>query len=236
MTGADRAGVARDKGADFFFCCHFDAAPGATHVHLDITKVEGTVDASRQVALTTIDSKLLGGSYPKSARTSAGSRGPTILYSGHKTSPAKTVLNARAVGREISKNLAATLQAAESSPTAIAAQGDNARELANISPVHLGSNDPKKKQVVPIYLEADFINVESGDRLWNTAGYNAGIGPSRTRWGIPPEPAGEAEKAAWKKEHLRREMPALPAGHDMFDKAAQSIATSLLANMNQRIC
>lgn len=236
MTGADRAGVARDKGADFFFCCHFDAAPGNTHVHLDITRVQGTIDATRNVTLTSIDSKLLGGSYPKSAATSAGSRGPTLLYSGHKGSPPKTVQNARAVGAIISKNLAQALQAAENSPSAVVAQGENARQLANISPIHLGSSDPKKKQIVPIYLEADFINVESGDRLWNTAGYNAQIAASRTRWGVAPEPAGGAEKEAWKKANLRRDMPALPAGHNMFDKAAMSIALSLLLNMHQRIC
>ncbi|AGT08521.1 N-acetylmuramoyl-L-alanine amidase [Paracoccus aminophilus] len=236
MTGADRAGVARDKGADFFFCCHFDAAPGTTHVHLDITRVKGVVDEKRSVTLTSIDSKLLGGSYPKSAASSAGSRGPTLLYSGHKDSPPKTVQNARIVGAIISKNLATTLQTAENSPTAVSAQGESARQLANISPFNLGTNDPKKKQIVPIYLEADFINVESGDRLWNTAGYNAEIGASRTRWGIPPEPAGATEKEAWKKANLRREMPALPAGHNMFDKAAQSIALSLLLNMHHRIC
>ena len=236
MTGADRAGVARDKAADFFFCCHFDAAPTNTHVQLDITQVSGIVDQNRQVDITMIDSQLLGGSYPKSASSSSGPRGPLILYSGHSNSPARTVQNARTVGTAIRTHLAATLQRAGGSDNTINEQGEKARQLANISPVHLGTANPENKQIVPIYPEADFINVESGDRLWNTAGYEAEIANSRARWGIPPEPADDAEKAAWKEAHIRRDMPALPADHDMFDKAAESIAISLLSNMNQRIC
>ena len=236
MTGADRAAVARDKSADFFFCCHFNAETTNAHVQLDITKVSGIVDSSRGVNITTLDAGLLGGVYPKSASSSSGSRGPLILYSGHANSPADTVSRARSVGTAIRTHLAATLQAAENSTDTVTEQGENARRLANISPINLGSTDPAKKQVIPIYLEADFINVESGDRLWNTAAYNAEIGTSRTRWGIPAKPAGGAELAAWKAANLRRDMPDLAAGHDMYDKAAESIAISLLANINQRIC
>lgn len=236
MTGADRAGVARDKAADFFFCCHFNSEEINTHVKLDITRVSGTVDQRLNVSITAIDNKLLGGTYPKNASSGKGLRGPLIIYSGHKDSPARTVQNARAVGTAIRTDLAAALQRAEGSGQAVTEQGESARRLANISPAHLGSNNPKNKQIVPIYLEADFINVESGDRLWNTAGYNAAIDACRARWGIPPEPADAAAKAAWRTAHLRREMPALPADHDMFDKAAESIAITLLANINQRIC
>ncbi|MDO5604778.1 MAG: N-acetylmuramoyl-L-alanine amidase [Paracoccus sp. (in: a-proteobacteria)] len=236
MTGADRAGVARDKAADFFFCCHFDAERVNTHVKLDITKVSGTVDPTLNVAIDSLDSKLLGGTYPKDASSGDGMRGPTILYSGHSTSPARTVQNARAVGSAIRTDLAAALQRAEGSARPVTAQGESPRRLANLSPVLLGTTNAKNKQIVPIYLEADFINVESGDRLWNTAAYNAAIGACRTRWGIPPEPADAAGKDAWRSAHLRRQMPALPAGHDMFDKAAEAIATTLLANIHQRIC
>lgn len=237
MTGADRAAVARDKSADFFFCCHFNSLATTDYVYLDITQVSGTVDRNRRVNASSLDPGLTGGTYPKRASSSAGRRGPLILYSGHSNSPPDTVSRARMVGAAIRTDLTAALQLAEGSADTMADQGDKSDRLANISPIHLGTTDPANKQVVPIYLEADFINTESGDRLWNTTAYNAEIDASRTRWGIPPKPSGGAALQAWKTAHLRRaDMPDLPASHDMFDAAAESIATSLLANMNQRIC
>lgn len=141
------------------------------------------------------------------------------------------------VGGVISRNLGAVIQAAESSTTPVTgSETVRAQGLANVSPINLGMTTKGNRKIIPIYLEADFINVESGDRLWNTQQYNANLPAAHKRWGIPPEPADPAQKAKWKTAHKRRDMPALPADHNMFDKAAESIASTLLSNMNHRIC
>lgn len=240
MTGADRAAVARDKQADFFFCCHFNAetrriGSDDIFVNLDITKVAGVVDKRHSFNITSTPGHL-GGSYPKAATTRAASRGPLTLYSNNANLPSDVASKITVVAGAVRSALAATIQQAEQQPDLAQDGGNRAQGLANVSPVNLGMTTKGNRKIVPIYLEADFINVESGDRLWNTAAYQANITAARTRWGIPAMPAADPEKAAWKQAHIQREMPDLPAGHDMFDKAAESIATSLLANMHHRIC
>ncbi len=130
--------------------------------------------------------------------------------------------------------MATALQAAENSAQNVAEQNALRMGLANISPVHLGNNDPATKQIVPVYLEGDYINVQSGDRLWNNVDYEANIAAALARWGIPPEPAADPERATWRTQYLRREMPDLPAGHDMFTAAGETIGDTLLANMKAK--
>lgn len=240
MTGADRAAVARDKKADFFFCCHFNAETATISgedifVNLDITKVSGVVDKRHGFNIATTAGHL-GGTYPKAAMSRNASRGPLILRSNNANLPSDVSSKITVVGGAVARNLAATLQQAENSDQTVSDGGVRAQSVANISPVNLGMTTKGNRKIVPIYLEADFINVESGDRLWNTAAYHANLPAAHARWNIPPEPAGADEKAAWKQAHIRRNMPALPDGHDMFDKAAESIASTLLSNMNHRIC
>jgi hypothetical protein len=140
------------------------------------------------------------------------------------------------LGGSIATAVETALQAAEKSTQNVAKQDALRMGLANISPVHLGNNDPAIKQIVPVYLEGDYINVQSGDRLWNNADYEANIDAALARWNIPPEPATDPERTAWRTQYLRREMPDLPANHDMFAAAGETIGDTLLANMNLRIC
>ncbi|MDO5606538.1 MAG: N-acetylmuramoyl-L-alanine amidase, partial [Paracoccus sp. (in: a-proteobacteria)] len=239
MTGADRAAVARDKEADFFLCCHFNAQTltiggDGIFVNLDITRVAGVVDKGHSYNISQTAGHL-GGTYPKTAITRNASRGPLILHSNNKQMPSDVLSKITVVGGAVASDLAAAIQSAENSARPVTDGGIRAQGLANVSPVNLGMTTGHRK-IVPIYLEADFINVESGDRLWNTAAYNANLPTAHARWNIPPEPAATDAKAAWRQTHLHREMPPLPAGHDMFDKAADTIAATLLANMNHRIC
>lgn len=240
MTGQDRAAVARDKKADFFFCCHFNAETSVIgghdiFVNLDVTQVTGVVDTKHSFNVTATPGHL-GGSYPKAATSRNASRGPLILRSNNASLPSDVSSKVTVVGGAISRNLAAVLQQAENSPVPATDSGIRNQSLANVSPVNLGMTTKGNRKIVPIYLEADYINVESGDRLWNTTQYTANLPAAHTRWGIPPEPAEADKKADWLKAHKRRGLPALPAGHDMFDKAADSIASTLLMNMNHRIC
>ncbi len=236
LGGYERARVARDLAADFFFCVHFNAHSTLTHVELDIHQVQGTVDANRNFPITQLNTENLGGQYPKSARSADGRRGPLMMQRPNTDHTVRIRQNATTLGSAITTALAAAMQKAENSDQTITEQPTQRRELANISPVHLGNNNSKTKQIVPVYLEADYINVQSGDRLWNTAAYEANINDALDRWGIPSEPAADPERAAWRELHLRREMPDLPDNHDMFAIAAQVIGDTLLANMNLRIC
>ena len=243
MRGADRAAVARDKKADFFFCCHFNAetrkiGSDDIFVNLDITKVSGVVDkgGAHSFNITTTPGHL-GGTYPKAAASHDASRGPLILRSNTAGMPSDVESKITLVGGAISRSLGATIQAAENSTQLVTGQEKvNEQSLANVSPVNLGMTTKGNRKIIPIYLEADFINVESGDRLWNTTGYNANLPAAHERWGIPSEPVEADKKAEWKAAHKRRDMPPLPEDHDMFDKAAESIASTLLSNMNHRIC
>ncbi|WP_298258203.1 N-acetylmuramoyl-L-alanine amidase [uncultured Litoreibacter sp.] len=236
LSGRDRAHVARDLAADFFFCAHFNAHSPVTHVELDIHQVQGTVDGNLNFAITTLNDQNLGGTYPKSARSANGRRGPLTIQRPIADHTEAVRQNATSLGSSIATAVATALQTAENSAQNVTEQTALRMGLANISPVHLGNNDPATKQIVPVYLEGDYINIQSGDRLWNNADYEANIGDALTRWGIPPEPAADPERAAWRTQYLRREMPDLPAGHDMFAAAGEVIGDTLLANMNLRIC
>lgn len=172
----------------------------------------------------------------KVATSRNASRGPLILRSNNASLPSAISSKVTVIGGAISRNLAAVLQQAENSPVPATDSGIRNQSLANVSPVNLGMTTKGNRKIVPIYLEADYINVESGDRLRNTTQYTANLPAAHTRWGIPPEPAQADKKAGWLEAHKRRVLPALPVGHGMFDKAAESIASTLLMNVNHRIC
>lgn len=237
LGGFERAAVGKDKAADFFFSVHFNAATGekAPEVFLDITKVSGTVDKSYRVYIHQLDKENFGGHYDKSAANYKNpARGPQMLIRGDFPTDiqSKCELISQNLKSEFSKFIYETEYG--DNKGSFDSIGDSPEGTANVSPTYLGVTNPDAKKIIPIYLEADFINVESGDRLWNTKEYHQNIKACRARWKTPPEPNKNHEQ--WKKDNLLKVLPDLKADHDMFKLSAKKIAEVLFNNRHHRLC
>lgn len=226
LSGKDRAAVAKNKEADIFLVIHFNSYDDTsllkraenrggweqTHI-LDITKNVSGTKRDR----------------PKGFRrrfysSSSAHRGPQMLF--RNDMPTEIQGKSTLVSNSIRSNLKKTIEKEDIS-TKIKDTKNLIGRYGAISPANTGVGTKGAKKIIPVYLECDYINVESGDRIWNWADYNSQINYRRTELKVPKNESGAYDVYY---------TPLVPAAEfDFYDIAAKAIATSLIDNLVHRI-
>jgi N-acetylmuramoyl-L-alanine amidase len=174
LSGKDRAGVAKDKRADIFLIIHFNSYDDTSFFETTARRYswEQThiLDLSTGIANKQRDKP--SGFRRRYYSRASGKRGPQMVFRsglGEKVESA-----AKAISKDIEERVGKYLRRAQPN-ISLTNNPDVTSNVAVMSPTHLGLKKEGAKQIVPVYLEADYINVESGDRLWNPTSYQASL-------------------------------------------------------------
>ncbi|EYF02727.1 N-acetylmuramoyl-L-alanine amidase [Chondromyces apiculatus] len=208
LRGRDRAKVAKDAKADFFVILHFNSVgEGSPSVFTrnGLTKrvtweEPGYLDLTPGVVGQTRDQP--EGFKRRLFSTTSPIRGAQRVKRSSNINEDLELVTSDAFAKAVVGNVVTMMKQLDSTPS-IKVQGDAVVNTAALSRIHLGT-----KGIATCYLEGDYINIESGDRLWNPVQYAANIASVN---------GGTAADAS-----------TLPAANAMYESGSVAIALAIL--------
>jgi N-acetylmuramoyl-L-alanine amidase len=217
LSGPDRAAVAKDNHADFFVILHFNSIheeslaqrSGEQTAFLDVTPaIEGLTrdkpDGFKRRLFSRANMQ----------------RGPQVVKRSDMPKD-HALVTSEAFAKQVAEGVLAQVKRLDATAS-LKRQPDITMGVATLSPSYLGTNDAASRGMVCLYLEGDYINVESGDRAWNPAGYKAKIDPIRKLSAEKVAEKAVADKAAADKAAADKAV----ADKAVADKAAADKAAA----------
>ncbi|AKT43756.1 N-acetylmuramoyl-L-alanine amidase [Chondromyces crocatus] len=172
LSAKDRATIAKDEKADIFFIIHFNSLLGASL----FSKNNLIQEDGEQAIVLDLTPGYVGetrnqpeGFKRRLFSTTSSTRGPQRVKRTNKINADPTLVTSDALSKVVVNNVAAVMKQLDTTPS-IRALGDFGNNVAILSRDNLGA-----RGIACCFLEGDFINVESGDRLWNPVQYAANV-------------------------------------------------------------
>ena len=191
MPNFERALLAQELRADFMLILHFNASADANRGHhrLGNSRQPAYMDVTPVASTGTVPSEQSASGYPREFFGQVKPpRGPELVVSNHTNPSMPADINAKVtLAGQLMVNLAYnavfewdSFYSVDDYPQrSTKTKGTGSLNPRNFFLVDSDSNEIEfegKKKIVPIFLEVDFLNSESGDRYINSTEYQARYG------------------------------------------------------------